>query len=894
VVAPASSILHTKLTPPPARAERISRLRLTQQVSASLDRPLTLVCAPAGYGKTTLVGDWLVSEAGRAVRVAWVSLDEDDNDPTRFLAYLVSALTTVSSIDGAELLALLHSPQPPPPKVILTALMSRLEALPDRLALVLDDYHLITDKPIHDALTYLLDHLPAHMRLIITSREDPPLPLARLRGRGQLAEIRADDLRFTPDEAGQFLAQMLGITLSAEQVRELDTRTEGWIAGLQLAALAMKDRDDVAGFIAAFTGSHRYILDYLTEEVLNRQSEEIQDFLLQTSILNRLNGPLCDAVTGGTAGQQTLELIERSNLFLMPLDDERVWYRYHHLFAEMLRQRLQRSHPAAVPELHRRVSRWLAGENLIDEAISHAIAAQDFEFAANLMEETGRKYAVESWGKFAIKWVAHLPDEVMGQHPLLALHIGMWHGFLGEVRLAMKLVQMVRSTLSAANPPLADIAQLMGYADTVEALSASRSNDLERAVRAADSALQRLPEHDFRLRSRALLVKGLTHERQRLYEEARVVYAQVLEIGEATHDITMITTAIGRRAQSLLIEGRLHDAEVACRAVIEKAAAENREALPPIGIAFGVLAIVQFEENRLKEAAASATRCVELCERLIPDGALLGSTILARTSSLSGDQPAYQAAAQAIHQILEEFPFMAARTSVPFFAHLWVIGELFALFRHSPMEQSNPALTPFENLILRLETLRALIAQGETAAPDKAFACLEELRSLLASRKPLACFLEMRVLEALALSASGRTDDALNALEGAFALAAPQGYVRVFADEGAPMAALLREAKVRGIAERYVTKLLAAYDQVASPGSTALHKPMIGGDLEPLSERELEVLRLIADGASNREIAQELVVSVGTVKKHLNNIFLKLDAHSRIQAIVIARKQNLL
>ncbi|MBZ0304129.1 MAG: hypothetical protein K8J31_30620, partial [Anaerolineae bacterium] len=332
MLASARHLLQTKLTVPPARAELVSRPRLIEQFNRGLSRPLTLICAPAGFGKTTLLSEWLDSETGSDMPLAWVSLDEDDNDPGRFLTYIICALTNVGSfLESEDLLSLLQSSQPPPPKAILTSLISQMEAYPNRLGLVLDDYHLISTPVIHEAMAFFLDHLPYQMRLVITSREDPPLPLARLRGRGQLAEIRADDLRFLKEEAALFLQEALGLTLTTQQVMDLDARTEGWIAGLQLAALAMKGREDLTGFISAFTGSHRFILDYLTEEVLSRQPEHIQSFLLQTSILNHMCGPLCNVVSGRSDSLVLLEQIERDNLFLIPLDDDRRWYRYHHL-----------------------------------------------------------------------------------------------------------------------------------------------------------------------------------------------------------------------------------------------------------------------------------------------------------------------------------------------------------------------------------------------------------------------------------------------------------------------------------------------------------------------------------------------------------------------------------
>src|SRR5579859_2424505 len=416
-------ILATKLYIPPPRPQLVPRPRLIERLNHGLQAgsKLTLIAAPAGFGKTTLVSEW-VAHSQRPV--AWLSLDEGDNDPSGFLAYLVAALRTIDASLGAEALSQLHAErrQPPPAELILTSLINELAAAPQAVVLVLDDYHLIESQPIHAALTFLLDHLPRQLHLVMTSRADPALPLARLRARGELTDLRAGDLRFTPDEAAAFLNQVMGLSLSAENVAALETRTEGWIAGLQMAALSMQGREDIGHFVQAFTGSHRYIIDYLVEEVLQRQPESVRSFLLQTSILDRLSGPLCEAVTGQADGSGRLQGLERANLFVVPLDDQRQWYRYHHLFADVLRVRLREVEPSQVPALHRRASEWYARNELPLEAIQHALAAEDFERAASLVELAWPAVA-RSWQDATLQsWLKALPDNLVRRRPVLSVY----------------------------------------------------------------------------------------------------------------------------------------------------------------------------------------------------------------------------------------------------------------------------------------------------------------------------------------------------------------------------------------------------------------------------------------------------------------------------------------
>src|SRR5215203_37628 len=402
-------LLLTKLTVPSVRRSLVPRMRLSERLDTGLERKLTLLSAPAGFGKTTLLSSWIRVLSGDGRPVSWLSVDSGDNDPARFWRYLVTATDQLQPGSGTTALALLGSPQPPPIEAVLTTVLNELGTMPAEAVLVLDDYHLIESQTIHEALTFLIDHLPPRMHLVIATRMDPPLPLPRLRARGEMTELRAADLRFTPEEAATFLNQVMGLELSAEDTAELEERTEGWIAGLQMAALAMRGQTDISGFIAAFAGSNRYVLDYLAEEVLARQPEGLQTFLLETSVLDRMSAPLCNAVTERADGQTALERLEHANLFVIPLDDERHWYRYHHLFVDVLRQRLRQEHPDLVSVLHRRACGWFERRGLVGEAINHALAAQDWERAVRLIESEGITVVLGRQVQTMLGWIDRVP-----------------------------------------------------------------------------------------------------------------------------------------------------------------------------------------------------------------------------------------------------------------------------------------------------------------------------------------------------------------------------------------------------------------------------------------------------------------------------------------------------
>jgi LuxR family maltose regulon positive regulatory protein len=504
-----TSILTTKLYIPQARPNLVLRQRLIKRLNQGLKRALTLICAPAGFGKTTLLNEWHTAlSSGQAPAVAWVSLDAGDNDPVRLFAYLIAALQTVESRLGERAQAMLQSPQTPPLESILTALINDVATISNTLMCVFDDYDVIRAQTIHDAMTFMLDHLPPQMHLVITSRADPPLPLARLRARGQLTEIRAADLRFTLDEAALLLNQVLGLSLSTQEVAALEDRTEGWVAGLQLAALSMQGQTDIPSFIKAFTGEDRFILDYLVSEVLQRQPEPIRTFLLHTSILDRLSGSLCNAVTGQSTGQETLEGLEQANLFIFSLDSQRRWYRYHHLFADSLRHRLEQVHPEIAPTLHCRASLWYEQQGFVDEAIHHALAADDAERAACLIEQNGIAAIARGQARTVLRWLSALPDELVRARTQLCITQAAALTFTYQLEAAEARLLDAEQSIQM-NLQEDQARAVLGQVAVMRAALARIPGDLTRCVAYAHQALELLPEADTLWRGPAAVYAGL-------------------------------------------------------------------------------------------------------------------------------------------------------------------------------------------------------------------------------------------------------------------------------------------------------------------------------------------------------------------------------------------------
>jgi LuxR family transcriptional regulator, maltose regulon positive regulatory protein len=892
------------------RAGFVLRPRLVARLTEGVGRGVTVVCTPAGFGKTTALGDWLRRSRRPA---AWLSLDAGDNDPARFWRYVAAALERAQPGIDAPVVALLRGPHRPPLEAVATAVINVLTTVPSKgeVVLVLDDYHLIDAPPVHDGVTFLLERLPPGLRLVLSSRVDPPLPLARLRARGQLAELRADDLRFTVAETAAFLREATGLDLPAASVVALHDRTEGWAAGVQLAALSLRGQANPAGFIATFAGSHRYVLDYLTEEVLAGQSEQVLHFLLETSVLDRLCGPLCDAVTGRTGSQTLLEELDRANLFVVPLDEERRWWRYHHLFADLLRARLARERPARVPELHRRAAAWHEEHGSADEAVQHAIAAGATGWAARLVERHVETLLRRSERATLDRWLSTLPAESIRARPRLCL--------------AQAIAAIVSSHLEAVEPLVADaeraftaardephepsVGRALSVLANVPASIAFLRADLARmrgdAARALDfdaQALAHLGEDDWLMRSQVAWNLATVHWLRGELGEAERALADLVAERRAAGEGYLAMRVCYDHAEVRLAQGRLSAAQGTYQRALE-IACEAGQQPPPAGMAYVGLAEVLYERNELDAAYEHATQGVALCRQLAFTQPLARSLgMVARIRQAQGDTAGAREAIGQAERVTLSPQLAALFNPVPTWRArlLLAFGEAAAAARWITgrgLGAGDEPGYPREREYLTLA--RVLLAKH---TPGPALGLLDRLHAQATAQQRTGSIIEVAALRALALADSGDHAAGSASLAEALALAAPEGYIRVFADEGAPMARLLGRlaaAQHTGrvvfpgpVPPRYLDRLTRAFQPTAVP--PAGRDTEMAGLAEPLTGRELEVLRQLAVGKSNQQIADELVVTLATVKKHIGHILGKLAAANRTQAVARARVLGLL
>jgi len=906
-------LLATKLHVPRPQPGFVPRPRLAAALDEGLARQLVLVCAPAGSGKTVLLADW----AGRDGRlVAWLSLDAADNDPARFWRHVVAALDRVRPGIAERAGSLLGPPAPPSFEGLVTALVNELAAQPgeDEVLLVVDDYHLIEAQPVHASLEFLVEHLPPGLDLVVASRADPPLPLPRLRAGGRLAELRAADLRFTAEEAAALLREATGGELPGEAVAALAARTEGWAAGLQLAALSLRGQADPAGFVAAFGGSHRYVLDYLTEEVLERQGEQLRGFLLETSVLDRLSGALCDAVTGRTDGQAMLEQVERAGLFLVPLDEVRGWWRYHHLFADLLQARLQQERPGRVPALHRNAAAWCEERGLANDAVRHALAAGEPVWAARLMERHfDEQFYLRGEGATVQRWIATLPAELVTSRPRLLLAQALLILAGGRVEAAgPPLDAAERAFTRAADEPFESTVGVESWllnvpatVTTQRAYLAALRGDAEGAASFASRALLEIGEDEWMVASIARWNLALAEWLRGRLAEAEGALSSTISEWRAVGERGLAAVMRDHLGQIQRAQGRLDAARGTYQAALAITAPPDGPAMPGAGAAHVGLAEVAYERNEFDTALWHITQGIPLCRQFVYTPPLAtGLATLAWIRQVNGDPDgASEAMGQAeraapgpgVTVLLNPVPVRRARLQL-------AQGDLAAAagWAHQrglgPDDELGYPREP-EYLVLA----RVLLAQDRLSP---ALALLKRLDVTAAAQGRTGSLIEIRALQALASAAIGDEDAALGCLAGALSLGCPGGYVRVFADEGPPMAALLGRLFAAERAEQaaspsvplgYLARVLRAFggkEAVETAGRSTAQAVL--GLVEQLTARELEVLVLLAAGAPNPRIAAELVVTLDTVKKHVSHLLGKLGAANRTEAVTRARQLGLI
>ena len=909
-------LLATKLYIPPLRPNVVLRPRLVERLQAGLHGKLTLIAAPAGFGKTTLLSAWA---AACDRPVAWLSLDDGDSDPTRFLLYLVAALQTVAPTVGEGTLRVLQPPQPPPIDAILTTLLNDIAALPDPFILMLDDYHAIDAQAVDQALTFLVEHLPPQLHLVIATREDSPLPLARFRARGQLTELRATDLRFTSAEVAAFLNHVMGLRLSTDDIAALEARTEGWIAGLQLAALSMHGRSDSARFIQAFTGSHRFVLDYLVEEVLQQQPTPIQQFLLHTSILDRLCGPLCDAVLGAPAGsgQAALHAIERANLFLVPLDGERHWYRYHHLFGEFLRQRLAQDANRVggdLAGLHGRASAWYEAEGLDLEALHHAAAAADHDRVARLAERSWEHMDSSFQSVAWRRWVQQLPEAVVRARPVLCTQYAWALMDAGEVEASEAWLRAAERSLASlvdsaivpagtAEPMVVDakeqLSSLPVRIAVARAYLAQARGDVAATVRHAALALASDAAVEPLLRAQAEVLMGFARWANGELEQAHRATADWIEHTRQAGNLAFALASGFYLAEIRIAQGQLREAARLYRQFLQLVPADDeaiRQAAPHLHLG---LALVAHEQGDEPTAARHLQASKERGERAsLSDWPFRWSLAQARIQESAGAWEAALDLLDAASRLYVRNPVPDVRPVAAIKARISIRqGGLTAALAWAAEHGLSTADDlsygrEFEHMTLA----RLLIARYRQERADShlhdALGLLGRLLAAAEAGGRVGNVIEILLLQALAHEAHGDLHSAQMPFARALALAEPEGYVRLFVDEGPPLARLLRTMQQEGRkANGYLHSLLAAFGRQPDLPPPSVSPP---ASEEPLSEREREVLRLIAEGLSNQELAARLYLSPHTIKVHTRNIYGKLGVTSRTQALARARALGIL
>ncbi|MEM7132994.1 MAG: LuxR C-terminal-related transcriptional regulator [Chloroflexota bacterium] len=925
-----------------------------------LHKKLTLVSAPAGFGKTTLVSEWVAAQRGKmgtlsvdshaalnniypkseqASHVAWLSLDEGDNNPTRFLTYLVTALQGITPAVGHNILDLLLSPQPPPTESLLTALLNEAASSlsppsagsPQKFVVVLDDYHLIHSKAVNDILLFLLEYLPAQIHLILTTREDPPLPLARYRVKGHLTELRAADLRFTENEAGAFLNETMALNLEVEDVSTLEISTEGWIAGLQMAALSMQKKMDAKAFIQTFRGSHQYVMDYLVEEILHHQPEKVRDFLLRTSVLKRFSSPLCNMTTGRTDSDEMIEMVVRGNLFVTPLDDERCWYRYHHLFADALNERLLKEQPEQLPLLHQRASVWHEQSDLLPDAIHHALAAEDFERAAGLIEVAWSASRISNEEATWLGWAQMLPEDTVHARPVLTAAYAWMLLISGDLEAGAKRLQDAEQWLQRLHNGKEGVTVtdeeefnlLPATIATAHAFYAQASGNGPAVMKHAQHALDRLPNDRYNERAIASAILGLAYWSIGDLDMAYQLIANGLTDLRKAGNIALSIGGTPVIADIRVAQGRLHDAIRLYEQALQVASAtytasnemtwQGDPTFPGTADLYLGLSQLHLEQGDRQLATIYLTKSEKIGEQAVQDTYPYRLSIAqARFKQVDGDLEAALGLLNEAKHLYAESVIPDVRPVSALMARLWVQqGRLNEAMRwvHArglAFDDELAYLSEFEYLVLARILLTQYTTFQDKRSLMQASALLDRLHDAAEFGERIGSQIEVFLLQALIRRTQGDIHAALLPLQKGLPLAKQEGYVQILVDEGDAMAQLLHEAVAHGIMPSFVSFLLTHFEPLQPDGERLLRQEKeahsqstsstsIGKSLvEQLTRREREVIQLMSAGLSNPEIATELIISVTTVKTHVKNLYGKLAVNNRVQAVARARELELI
>jgi len=908
-------VLTTKLFAPPARPGALQRTRLIDRLERGLHGRLTLIAAPAGFGKTTLVSEWITTNDRP---VAWLSLDAGDSDPKQFLSYFIAALQTIDQSIGEKVLSMLQSAQPASISSFLPLLINDLTAIHKAFVLVLDDYHLVDNSAVDEALAFLLDHQPPPMHLIMTTREDPQLPLSRLRVRGQLTEIRAKDLRFTPSEAADFLDRVMGLKLEKKDINALEERTEGWIAGLQMAALSMQSRTDTQGFIQAFTGSHHFILDYLAEEVLQQQAEEIRQFLKKTAILDRMCGSLCDAVTGRKDGKKMLETLNRANLFVIPLDDRREWYRYHHLFAEVLRAHSEDQQGESPTVLHRRASEWFEANGFRPEAIRHALASEDMEWTARLVElawpEMDRSFQTDAW----LDWARQLPEAIVQNRPVILAGMGWALLSKGEMEAGEPFLLEAEKWLdvnlkpeaSAKHPPAQRVVvdeeqfqYLPGSLATAYAYFAQALGQMPDAIKYSKQALQLLPKDDPLHRGPAAALLGLSYWAEGKLSKAHQAISDAMESFRKIGRIAFAISGSYGLADICWVQGRLHAAVNTYERSLRLVEEQGDAIVSGTADLYLGLSDLCRERNQLEKALQYLNKSKALEHAALPDWPYRSCLVEAHLKESQGELGAALELVDEAERLFYRTPVPVVRPIGAQRARLWIkkgnLREALIWVQEEGLSSDDEInySQEYKHITLAKVLIAQFIQQKEEQALRQALYLLDRLQKAAETGQRNGSLIDILITQALAHQANNDIPNAIHSLTQALEPAKPEGYFRTFLDEGPPMVELLTIAAQQNILPHYTHQLIAASkgEEPTPPRSNPYFSlPPTQTLVEPLSSRELEILQLIAQGLSNKQISERLFLALSTVKGHNRNIFEKLEVKRRTEAVAKAREIGIL